>query len=184
MFLLRLLLCLACGFSLSARAADAPAASGYEWPNLTDFFKQLIDRVGAPVKVYRLEMDRDGKVELLIQDQRQRDIVDRYEYADGAMTGPSPVKFERYPSIEALDHHVIELTTIEFQRLPGMLETAKGKLSLPDAEVSSIGLERGDSSGMLTFSDLPIWTFHIETPRHDGHVEFSLDGRVLNAEKD
>jgi len=95
-----------------------------------------------------------------------------------------PVKFEHYPSIEALDHHVIELTSIDFQRLPSMLATVRGKLGLPDAHVVSIELERGDSHGMLTYSDLPIWTFHVETPRHDGRVELSLDGKVLDADKD
>ena len=184
MFLFRLLLCLACGIAVSANAADAPVTSGYDWPNLTDFLKQLIDKVGAPVKVYRLTMDRDGKVDLWIQDQQRRDLVDVYKYEDGAMTGPAPVKFEHYPSIEALDHHVIELTTIDFQRLPGMLATARSKLGLPDARVVHIELERGDSSGMLTLSDIPIWTFLIDTPRHDGRVEFSLDGRVLDSDKD
>ena len=181
----RRLLFAACLFvTFTAAAADAPPRADYAWPNLTDFLKQLIDKVGAPVKVYRLTMDRDGEVELWIQDQQRRDLVDVYKYEDGAMTGPAPVKFEHYPSIEALDHHVIELTTIDFQRLPGMLATARSKLGLPDARVVHIELERGDSSGMLTFSDIPIWTFLIDTPRHDGRVEFSLDGRVLDADKD
>ena len=47
-----------------------------------------------------------------------------------------------------------------------------------------IELERGDSHGFLTYSDIPIWTVQIDTPRHDGRVEFSLDGKVLNADKD
>ena len=184
MFLFRLLLCLACAMAVSANAADAPPTSGYDWPNLTDFLKQLIDKVGAPVKVYRLTMDRDGKVDLWIQDQRRRDLVDSYEYEDGAIKGPIPIKFEHYPSVEALDHHVIELTTIDFQRLPAMLATARSKLGLPDGNVFRIELERGDSSGFLTYSDIPIWTFHLDTARHDGRVEFSLDGKVLDADKD
>ena len=65
-----------------------------------------------------------------------------------------------------------------------MLATARTKLNLPDARVVSIELERGDSHGMLTYSDIPIWTFDVDTPRHDGRVEFSLDGKVLNADKD
>ena len=169
---------------IAANAADAPAATDYAWPNLTDFLKQLIAKVGAPVKVYKLTMDRDGKVDLWIQDQHKRDLVDSYEYEHGAMSDAIPVKFEHYPSIEAVDHHVIELTTIDFQRLPAMLATAKTKLGLPDARVFRIELERGDSSGFLSYSDIPIWTFHIDTPRHDGSVEFSLDGKVLNADKD
>ncbi|HJT99090.1 MAG TPA: hypothetical protein VJ696_12315 [Rhodanobacteraceae bacterium] len=182
--LLRPLVGLVFVFALAAIAAEPAPTPDYAWPNLTDFLKRLVERVGPPIKVYRLTMDRDGKVDLWIQDQNRRDLVDSYEYDHGAITDPIPVKFEHYPSIEALDHHVIELTDIDFQRLPSMLATVRAKLKLPDARVSSIELERGDSHGMLTYSDIPIWTFHVETPRHDGRVELSLDGKVLDADKD
>ena len=167
-----------------AAAADAPPAGDYAWPNLTDFLKRLIEKVGAPVKIYKLSMDRDGKVDLWIQDQQRRDLVDSYEYENGTMSDAIPIKFEHYPSIEAVDHHVIELTTIDFQRLPSIVATAKQKVGMPDARVSSIELERGDSSGFLTFTDIPIWTIHLDSPRHDGRVELSLDGKVLDADKD
>jgi hypothetical protein len=185
MTLRRLLFCVACGLAAAAAtAAETSTAPDYAWPNLTDFLKQLVDKVGTPVKVYKLTMDRDGKADLWIQDQKRRDLVDSYEYEHGAMSAPIPIKFEHYPSIEAIDRHVIELTTIDFQRLPAMLAAAKAKLGLPDARVFRIELERGDSSGFITVSDMPIWTFHIDTPRHDGRVEFSLDGKVLDADKD
>ena len=182
---LRLLFACVLAFAAGiAVAADAPPTTEYAWPNLTDFLKQLIAKVGAPIKVYRLTLDRDGNVDLWIQDQQRRDLVDSYEYEKGVMSEPIPVKFEHYPSVDAVDHHVIELTTIDFQRLPGMVATAKAKLALPDARVSSIELERGDSHGFLTYTDVPIWTIHIDTPRHDGRVELSLDGKVLDADKD
>jgi len=180
----RLLFAVLCLVTFVAAAADAPPAGDYAWPNLTDFLKRLIEKVGAPVKVYKLSMDRDGKVDLWIQDQQRRDLVDSYEYENGTMSDAIPIKFEHYPSIEAVDHHVIELTTIDFQRLPSIVATAKQKVGMPDARVSSIELERGDSHGFLTYSDIPIWTVQIDTPRHDGRVEFSLDGKVLNADKD
>ncbi|HEY6895180.1 MAG TPA: hypothetical protein VI258_13480 [Rhodanobacteraceae bacterium] len=179
----RLLFAFLLAFSTFAAAAEAPPAD-FAWPNLTDFLQQLIAKVGAPVKVYKLEIDRDGKVDLWIQDQGKPDLVDSYEYDHGVVSPPIPVKFDHYPSVAAVDHHVIELTTIDFQRLPSMLAAAKAKLGLPDAKVSLIALERGDSSGFLTFSDIPIWTFSLSTPRHDGRVEFSLDGKVLDADKD
>ncbi len=172
-------ICCAC-----ASAAVSGTDADYAWPNLTDFLKQLIARVGAPVKVYKLEMDRDGKVDLWIQDQAHPDLVDSWEYDHGTIKGPIPVKFDHYPSVAALDHHVIELTTIDFPRLPGMLETARGKLGLPDARVTYIKLERGDSSGFISLTDSPIWTFHLGNARHDGRVEFSLGGKVLDVDKD
>jgi len=185
MTLRRLLFCLVCVFVIPAVwAADAPDAADYAWPNLTDFLKQLIAKIGTPVKVYKLKMDRDGKVDLWVQDQQRRDLVDSYEYDHGKMSDPMPVKFEHYPSVEAVDHHAIELTMIDFQRLPAMLAATKAKLGLPDGRVFLIELERGDSHGMLTYSDIPIWTFHVDTPRHDGRVELSVDGKVLDADKD
>jgi hypothetical protein len=168
----------------TARAADTNASVDYTWPNLTDFLEQLVGKVGPPVKVYKLEMDRDGKVDLWVQDQARPDLIDSYEYDHGKVEGPIPVKFDHYPSVDALDHHVIELTTIDFPRLPGMLATARAKLNLPDARVVTIELERGDSHGFLTYSDIPIWTFDVDTPRHDGRVEFDLQGKVLNVDKD
>jgi len=167
-----------------ASAAEPGAPADYAWPNLTDFLKQLVGKVGAPVKVYKLVMDREGKVDLWIQNQARPDLVDSYEYDHGTVEGPIPVKFEHYPSVAALDHHVIELTTIDFPRLPDMLATARTKLGLPDARVVLIELERGDSSGFISLTDSPIWTFHLATPRHDGRVEFTLGGKVLDVDKD
>jgi hypothetical protein len=166
----------------SASAGNAPA--DYAWPDLTDFLKQLIGKVGPPIKVYKLEMDRGGKVDLWIQNQAHPDLIDSWEYDHGTVEGPIPVTFEHYPSVAALDHHVIELTTIDFPRLPTMLATARMKLGLSDARVVSIELERGDSSGFISLADSPIWTFHMENDRHDGRVEFSLQGSVLDVDKD
>lgn len=179
-----LLLAVLFAFSSLAGAAEPPPASDFAWPDLANFLEQLIAKVGTPVKVYKLKIDSDGKVDLWIQDQDRPDLVDSYEYDHGVMSAPIPVKFKHYPTVAAVDHHVIELTTIDFQRLPSMLATARAKLGLPDARVSLIELERGDSHGFLTYSGIPIWTFFLSTLRHDGRVELNLDGKVLDADKD
>lgn len=183
-----LLAALACCGAPTATPAAAPVATqavaGFAWPNLTDFLTQLIGRVGPPIKVYRLVIDRDSRVELLIQDQAQPDHIDRWDYEAGQMQGPAPVKFRNYPSQAALDHHVIELLEVDFPRLPAMLEAARTRLKLPDATVVEIRLERGDSGGLIQVTGEAIWTFKLETPRHDGKVEFDLHGRVLHVAKD
>ena len=173
---------------LGAAFATAPAAhaegSDYRWPDFADCFARLEADVGVPIRVYRLEMDRDGALDLWIQDPARRDLIDRHTYDHGTLGGPTPVKFREYPTIEALDQHVIERAMIDFQRLPGMLANARAKLGLAHARVVAIRLERGDSSGPLTLSGIPIWTFNVETPRHDGRVEFNLQGTVLDVDKD
>jgi hypothetical protein len=162
----------------------AAAETDFAWPNLTDFLGRLIKRVGSPVKVYKLKIASNGEVDLWIQDQDRRDLIDSYEYDHGKINGPIPVKFDHYPTVDALDYHVIELTTIDFPRLPAMLDSAREKLNLPDARVSSIELERGDSRGKHHQSGIPIWTFRLDAARHDGRVDFDLQGRVLHVDKD
>jgi hypothetical protein len=153
------------------------------WPDLAGCFRQLHGKVG-PIRVYRLEMDRDGVAELWIQDPARPDLVDRYPCANGTLGAATPVKFREYPTVAALDHHVIDPAAIDFARLPGMLASARAKLGLVDARVVTIRLERGDSGGAPTWSGIPIWTFDVETPRHDGRVEFNLQGTVLDVDKD
>lgn len=172
------------GLMVAAMPASGADDAAHRWPDFTGFLSRLVAEVGPPVKVYRLEIDRDGEVELLIQDRARPGQVDRYTYDQGTLGGPTPVKFREYPTVEALDQHVIELTTIDFTRLPGMLASARAKSGLADASVVTIRLERGDSSGALTWSGIPIWTFTLETPRHDGRVEFNLGGSVLDVDKD
>lgn len=171
-------------FHVGLAGAAAPAANDYVWPNLSDFLRQIIHRLGPPVKVYKLELDGDGKVDLWLQDQARRDLIDSYEYDRGKVSGPFPVKFEHYPTIATLDRHVVELTTIDFQRLPEMLVRARAALNLPDARVSHIDFERGDSGGKHAYRDFPIWTFHMDSPRHDGSVQFDLAGQVLHVDRD
>ena len=165
-------------------AADAPAAADYAWPNLTDFLKQLIAKVGTPVKVYKLTMDRDGKVDLWIQDQRtprsRRQLRVRARHDE--RTDPGQVRalpeHRGGRSSRHRAHHD------RFPAAAGMLASAKAKLGLPDARVFRIGLERGDSHGILTIRIFRSGRSSIDTPRHDGRVEFSLDGKVLDADKD
>lgn len=170
-------------FLVSANAGGAPAGD-YAWPNLTDFLGQLIHKLGPPIKVYKLKLDSDGKVDLWLQDQTRRDLIDSYEYDRGKITGPFPVKFEHYPTIEQLDRRMVELTTIDFQRLPDMLAHAREALNLPDARVSYIEFERGDSGGKHTYRNIPIWTLRMDSPRHAGSVQFDLTGQVLHVDKD
>lgn len=175
--------CVLIFFCAGLTSAAEPAGVDYAWPNLTDFLGQLVHKLGPPVKVYKLELDHSGGVDLWVQDQGRRDLIDSYEYDHGKISGPIPVKFEHYPTIETLDRFVIELTTIDFQRLPAMLARAREALNLPDARVLGIELKRGDSGGKHQYRYIPIWTFRMDSARHDGSVQFDLAGQVLHVDK-
>lgn len=170
---------------LAAPFAHAnPENDEYAWPDMSAFVRELVDRVGAPIRVYKVELDSDGNVDLWLQNRERPDLIDSYEYSDAKVNGPIPVKFEHYPSQDALEWHLIDLDRIDFARLPAMLARARKELRLPDAELKGIALERGDSSGLVTVSNVPIWTMRLGDPRHDGSVEFDLGGRVLSVDRD
>ncbi len=177
-------MCVLLLFHAGLLCAATPASGDYVWPNLTEFLGQLIHKLGPSVKVYKLKLDSDSKVDLWVQNQDRRDLIDSYEYDHGKISGPFPVKFDHYPTIAALDRHVIELTTIDFQRLPAMRARAREALNLPDARVSYIELERGDSGGKHPQRNIAIWNFRMDSPRHDGSVQFDLAGQVLYVDKD
>jgi hypothetical protein len=165
-------------------AAPTKAPPAYPWPDIAAFLDKLVAKIGTPVKVYSFEMNRKGAAELCVQDQDRPDHVDCYRYESGQMSDRIPVKFETYPSVEAIDFHVIDLAEIDFRMMPELLARGRVELKLPDGDLSRIELERGDSTGFLTYSDIPIWTLNIDTPRHDGRIEFDLRGKVLHAAKD
>jgi hypothetical protein len=179
-----LALFLFCAPVRAAEPAAVPASVDYAWPNLTDFLSRLIKRLGPPLRVYKLTLDDDGAVDLWLQNNERPDLIDSYEYEQGEIAGPIAVKFDEYPSQAALDYHVIELLEIDFQRLPAMLARAREQLGMPDGKVARIELERGDSSGFISVADTPIWTIALGNRRHDGSVEFDLNGRVLHVDKD
>lgn len=165
-------------------AGAEPAPTATNWPDFDAAFGALIDRIGTPVRLYDLEFDDDAELEFCVQDVDRPLHVDCWTWVDGKLTGPAPVKWTSEPDVDAIDHHVIDLREVDFNRLPRMLDDARTRTKLPDARLVRVALERGDSSGFLSYTDRPIWTFTIDTPRHDGHVEFDLDGKVLHAKKD
>ena len=155
----------------------AAADGDYAWPDLGGFTHQLEQRLDAPLRVYKLELDRDGNADLWLQNPDRPDLIDSYELADGKINGPIPVKFEHYPSQEALDYHVIDAGRIDFARLPGMLAKARKELRMPEAELTRVTLERDDENRA-------IWTMRLSDPRHDGTIELELGGKVLHAERE
>lgn len=163
--------------TLALLALGAARADGdYAWPDLAGFARQLEQRLDAPLRVFKLELDRDGNADLWLQNPDRPDLIDSYELADGRINGPIPVKFERYPTQETLDFHVIDAARIDFARLPAMLAKARKELRMPEGELTRATLERGEN--------MPVWTMRLSDPRHDGTIEFDLGGKVLHAERE
>lgn len=174
-----------CGLAaLAAPGGTGGLRAAESGPDLVPLFDAALADVGPPLRVYRLAVDWRGGAELLVQRNERPDLVDRFTLADGAVSGPSPVKFSEYPTVEAIDFHVIDAREIDLGLLPTLVARAREKLGMPDAAVSRITLERDDSDGFLTVTDVPIWELHLGNRRHDGYVQFDLRGKLLHHAKD
>lgn len=181
------LIALAAGHAYAAttqtggRPAGHAASSAFPWPDFDDFLRQLTAKAGLPLRIYKLKMGANG-VDLWIQNPRQPDFVDSYEYDEGDMKGPIPIKFEKYPTLEAIDGHVIPREQVDFARLPTLADLACVAANLPDANVIGIKLERSESRGK-TKRWMPIWEFSLRSGDKYATVTYDLEGNLLHVDK-
>lgn len=153
-------------------------------PDLARLFDAARDAMGEPLRIYSLEISRDGDTELLVRRNDRPDLVDWFKLEDGELTGPDPVKFESYPTLAALDYHEIDAREVDLAALPRLFDAARAKLKMPDASITGVTLERRDSGGFLTYENAAIWEVHLEDARHDGYVQFDAHGRILHDERE
>jgi len=168
---------------LTAGASSA-APEPFPLPDLGRLFDAARQEMGEPLRLYSLEIESDGDTELLVRRNDRPDLVDHFALEDGEITGPDPVKFDEYPSTEALDWHEIDAREVDLASVPRLLDAARAKLHMPDARIGRISLERQDSDGVLTYENAAIWEVHLDDARHDGYVQFDTHGRVLHAERE
>jgi hypothetical protein len=164
--------------------ASAAAPDPFPLPDLARLFDAARTEMGEPLRVYSLEISSDGDTELLVRRNDRPDLVDAFSLADGRLDGPVPVKFDEYPTLEALEWHEIDAREIDLARVPALLDAARAKLKMPDARIVRVSLERQDSDGVLTYENAAIWEVHLDDARHDGYVQFDTHGKVLHAERE
>ena len=167
------------GGVVAAVAAPPP----YALPDLPALFAAAQAEVGAPLRIYRLELGSDGDAELLVQRNDRRDLVDVFRLEDGKIEGPGPVKFDEYPSLAALDYHAINGSEVDLARLPAMIDAARAKAKMPVGRVLRIKLERGDSGGFISYNNVALWSIWLDDERHDADVQLDLRGKVIHVER-
>lgn len=178
-WLVAALLVLACAGLQASRSAS----SAYPWTDFDDLFAQLERRAGPDLQLYRLTLDHAGVATLWVQNARQPDFIDAYGYDEGELTGPDPVKFSHYPSLQDIERRLIPRAAVDFGRLPALAGLACDAANLPDASVDGIVLERERRDGDLS-AGTPAWKFRLRAGAARADVYFDLGGRVLHAQRD
>lgn len=167
---------------LQAMAGTLAASAAYPWPDFADLLTQVAQRSGGEVRLYRLTLDHAGVAEILIQNPQTIDLIDRYRYDEGELTGPQPVKFSRYPSLAAIEQHLIDPRRIDFAALRQMVDAACEVAELPNASVTDIELERGDAHGTVHPRTV-VWRIDVKGESGYASVDFDRFGRVLHVNR-
>jgi len=172
-------------FALAALAPAARAMAAPEKAPAVDLFvdasdltAQLRKAVNGPVMIDELTLHRDS-ANLFIQDPRRKENLDSYDYRDGKLQPPEPVKLSGDYTQASLDSDMIPLDSIDFKLIPTLIEDAKTRLKMPEGKVTVLTLKR-DSE----FSGEVRWHVSVTDVRHTGSVEYDLKGRKKSVWKD
>ena len=179
---------LTCWFvALATLAPNAQAVAAPEKAPAVDLFvdasdltAQLRKAVDGPVMVDELSLYRDS-ANLFIQDPRRKENLDSYDYRDGKLKPPEPVKLSGDYTQASLDADMFPLESIDFKLIPTMIEDAKTRLKMPEGKVTLLTLKKGDPDFNAHEAR---WHVSVTDVRHSGSVEYDLKGRKKSVWKE
>lgn len=160
-------------------AVTSSASRAFPWPEFDDLFRKLAAKVGPDIRIYKLMVNQYGAADVWIQNPRKPAYIDSYEYDDGEMKGPIPIKFEKYPTMAEIEEHLSPRNVIDFAKLPALADAACLAAKLPDANVTGFRLLPGNARSHW----LPIWEFSLEWRSKSAIVEFDVNGGFLREER-
>lgn len=162
----------ALGATLSAAVAAAPppakkAASFLDDP--TPVVAAFKAKIPAPFLVTELTISPTS-ASIEVQDPRQKDVYDDYNYVNGKVSEPEP---QQVFSVTCKKGFSID--EADFSQVPVMMKDAVARLNLEDGEAGSIHLSRG------VFCKEPRWLIFVNGTRKDGMVEYDPKGKFRNS---
>jgi hypothetical protein len=91
-------------------------------------------RVGAPLRLLDLQAE-NGMIRFQVQDPKKPANVDQYEWRNGALAGPQPVKLIGGGTVEA---NLYPLAAVNLEKIPEFTRAAVAKLGIEDGKPTSI----------------------------------------------
>ena len=170
----------------AARAVAAPDKATAKVPavdlftDASDLTAQLRKAVKGRVMIDEMTLYRDSAT-LFIQDPNRKENLDSYEYRDGKLKAPEPVKLSGDYTQASLDAGMFPLESVDFTLINSMIEDAKTRLKMPDGKVTVLTLKRGDPD----FNQYDVrWHVGVSDARHTGSVEYDLKGKKKSVYKE
>jgi len=170
----------------AARASTAPDKASAKVPavdlftDASDFTAQLRKAVKGRVMIDEMTLYRDS-ANVYVQDPNRKENLDSYDYRDGKLKLPEPVKLSGDYTQASLDAGMFPLESIDFTIINTMIEDAKTRLKMPDGKVTVLTLKRGDPD----FNQFDVrWHVGVTDARHTGSVEYDLKGKKKSQYRD
>lgn len=148
------------------------SSAGELFLNATDVPVKFKEKVGGPVKALELLLYPQF-AKLQAQDPKKKENVDEYEYRNGSVDDPAPVKLMGDSDQKTLEANLFSLDTVDFTAVPKMVQDANERLKLEDGKVTHMILKRG-----LPFNKDVRWRVYVNGTRKNGSVEYDEKGNM------
>lgn len=162
----------------SARSAEGAPAKRNLFEDSTDIGRQLRKTIPGPIMILELTIDSDS-ADVDVQDPRKTENLDRYTYRQGKLGKPAPIKLSGDYTQKDLDAALFSLDLVDFSLVPKLIDDARARLKMPDAELAGVTLKRDFPFGR----DLR-WSVSFTDDRHVGMVEYDLKGKKKSQHKE
>jgi hypothetical protein len=140
--------------------------------NATGVPTKFKEKVGGPVRALELILYPQF-AKMQAQDPKKKENVDEYEYRNGSVDDPAPVKLMGDSDQKTLEANLFSLDTVDFTAVPKMVQDATQRLNLEDGKVSHMILKRG-----LPFNKDVRWRVYVNGTRKNGSVEYDEKGNM------
>ena len=140
--------------------------------NASDVPVKFKEKCGGPVKALELIL-YPQYAKLQAQDPKKKENIDAYDYRNGSVDDPAPVKLMGDSDQKTLEDNLFSLETVDFTAVPRMTKDAAQRLNLEDGKVSHMMLKRG-----LPFNKDVRWRVYVNGTRKNGSVEYDEKGNM------
>jgi hypothetical protein len=166
----------------TAAAADTAAAAGggdlFAGAALVDAAAKFKEKVGGPLKLLEM-LVYPTYAKIQAQDPKKAENVDEYEFRNGKVSDPVPVKIQKMGSGASLEPNLFPLDEVNLAGFAELITKAVAAAKIDDGKATHVMIKRG-----LPFNkDITLRVF-IKGTRKDGWVEADAKGNIVKTKVD
>jgi hypothetical protein len=149
-----------------------PAAEDFfESDVLTEFEPKMTEKIGGEVKALDLSV-YENFVKIQVQDPQKKENVDSYDYKNGIISEPVPVRLYGGGSLE---QNLFKLKEVNLARIPELIDEAREKSQeLEGAKVTHVIVKKE-----LPFSNKVKIRVYLSGTRKSAWLVADADGKVI-----